>query len=267
MNEKASLISKETNTISNKKYSLLDFTFLIPVRIDSIVRLENLIVSVNYILKHFNTNILILQASDYDNGLVKKNINRNIQYIFVEDRDSVFYRTKYINQMTLESKTPLIGIWDADVIIHYKQIINAVEKLREGYEIAYPYNGDFYDTSDIIREQFWKKPDIKVLMRHQKKMEMIYGKQLKGGAVFVKKEAYLKAGLENEKFYGWSPEDSERYDRFKIFNYKIYRSNGCLYHLTHSRGSNSTYRTKQHAIKTHQVLDLMRMSSKDDIVR
>lgn len=258
-------MNQKKDLSSNKKYSLLDFTFLIPVRIDSIVRLENFIMSVNYILKHFDTNILILNASGYDNGLVKRNINKNIQYIFVEDRDPVFYRTKYINQMTLESKTPLIGIWDADVIIHYKQIIETVEKLREGYEIAYPYNGDFYDTSDIIREQFWKKQDIKVLIRHQDKMEMIYGKQLKGGAVFVNKEAYLKAGLENEKFYGWSPEDSERYDRFKIFGYKIHRSSGPLFHLTHSRGSNSTYRTSKHATKTHQLLDLVRMSSLEDL--
>jgi hypothetical protein len=258
-------MNEKTNLSSNKKYSLLDFTFLIPVRIESIVRLENLIVSVNYILKHFDTNIIILHASDYENGLVKKNINKNIKYEFVEDRDPVFYRTKYINQMTLESKTPLIGIWDADVIIHYKQIIDAVEKLREGYEIAYPYNGDFYDTSDIIREQFWKRQDIKLLIRHQAKMKMIYGKQLKGGAVFVNKEAYLKAGLENEKFYGWSPEDSERYDRFKTFGYKIYRSSGSLFHLTHSRGSNSTYRTSKHAAKTHQLLDIVRMSSPEDL--
>jgi len=36
--------------------------------------------------------------------------------------------------------------------------------------------------------------------------------------------SYIKAGMVNEKFYGWGPEDFELYERLKILGLKIHRS-------------------------------------------
>ena len=55
-----------------RKTDLTKITFMIPVRFDSMIRLENLILSVNYICRNFKTNIIVLQASKYDNRYVKK---------------------------------------------------------------------------------------------------------------------------------------------------------------------------------------------------
>jgi len=175
------------------KTDIRDMTFLIPVRVDSIVRLENLILTVQSLLKNFNTHIIVLEAANYPNGIIEKMLGNQVDYLFVEDKDPVFYRTKYLNIMTRRSFTPYVGIWDADVIIPKEQILDSIEKLRQGIEIAYPYDGHFYDTSRMIRELYTHNKSIKFLLKHKEKMNLMYGTDMKGGAMFVNKEAYIKA--------------------------------------------------------------------------
>lgn len=249
------------------KVDLKDVTFLIPIRIDSIVRLENLVICVKFLLDKFDTNIIVLEASSYNNNLIKNLLPPIINYIFIKDNDPIFYRTKYLNSMTLRTTTPFVGIWDADVIIPYNQIIIAIDKLREGYDIAYPYDGEFFDTSSIIRELYIRNMNIQTLLNNKDKMGLIYGKEMKGGAILVNKAAYKKAGMENLKFYGWGPEDFERYERWKILNYKIFRSDGSLFHLTHSRGKNSSFRSIEQVLKTNKELKKTVLSSKEDILK
>jgi len=247
------------------KTDLRDMTFLIPIRIDSIMRLENLILSVQSLLKNFDTHITVLEASSYPNGILKKMLGDKVEYRFVEDKDPVFYRTKYLNDMTRRSCTSYIGIWDADVIIPKEQILDSIIKLRQGVEIAYPYDGHFYDTSVVIRELYAQNRNIRFLLKNTAKMSLIYGDKMKGGAMLVNKEAYIRAGMENEKFYGWGPEDFERYERWKILDLKIYHSEGPLFHLTHSRGSNSTFRSMEQAINTNKEFSLTKFSSKAEL--
>ena len=96
-------------------------------------------------------------------------------------------------------------------------------------------------------------------------MNLIYGENHYGGAFFANTEKYRLSGMENEKFYGWGPEDFERYDRWKILEFKIFSSNGCLFHLTHSRGSNSTFRSFYQMVNTNRELNKTRGSSKTEI--
>ena len=60
---------------------------MIPVRLDSVVRLENLILSVQSLLRYFDTNIMVLEAASYRNGIIQKMLGKKIQYLFLEDRD------------------------------------------------------------------------------------------------------------------------------------------------------------------------------------
>jgi hypothetical protein len=158
-----------------------------------------------------------------------------------------------------------VGIWDTDVIIPHEQITDAANKLREGYEIAYPYDGRFYDTTDIVRELYLKTESIKTLIKNQPKMVAIYGDQMKGGAMLVNRTAYIAAGMENENFYGWGPEDFERAERWKIAGYRIYQSKGVLYHLTHHRGSNSVFRSMEQRKNTNKELRRTLMSNREDL--
>ncbi|MDR0796489.1 MAG: hypothetical protein LBE79_10670 [Tannerella sp.] len=248
------------------KTELRDLTVIIPVRLDSVERLENLILSVQSLLKYFNTHIMVLEAASYPNGIIQKMLGNKIEYLFLEDRDSVFYKTKYLNIMTRKVCTPLIGIWDADVILPKKQIMDSVEKLRQGFDVAYPFDGRCYDTSFVIRELYFQNKRIDFLTKNKEKMSLIYGDTVVGGAVFVNRDAYVKAGMMNEKFYGWGPEDFELHERLKILDLTIHRSKGPMFHLTHSRGSNSFFRSMEQNKNTNKVRRTTRLSSKAELL-
>ena len=244
-----------------------DITFIIPVRLDSIIRLENLILSVQSVLKNFNTQIIVLEAASYTNRIIQKMLGNKIKYLFIEDKDTVFYKTKYLNIMTRMTSTPFMGIWDADVIIPKEQIMDSIERLRQGFDIALPYDGRCFDTSFVLRELYIQNKSIQFLVRNKDKMSLIYGDDVVGGAVFVNREAYIKAGMASEKFYGWGPEDFELYERLKILGLKMHRSEGPMFHLTHSRGSNSTFRSIEQVKNTNNERFTTVLSSKTELLR
>ena len=250
-----------------KKSDLSKITFMIPVRFDSMIRLENLILSVNYICKNFNTNIIVLQASNYDNGVIKKLLVKKARYIFVEDYDNVFYRTKYLNYLTFISDTPYVAIWDADIIIPKNQIIKSLVELENGADIVYPYDGHFYDTTSIIREYYIKHQNVQILERNKLKMFMRYGNKMVGGAIFVNKQSYISSGMENLNFYGWGPEDGERFIRWEKLGYKIVNIDGPLFHLTHERGSDSKFRSIEQMFSTNKELIQLLKSNKNEVLR
>ena len=168
------------------KNNLMDVTFLITVRIDSIIRLENLLMTTRFLLRYFDCKIIVLEAAPYKNGFIKKMLNHRVEYYFIEDYDSVFYRTRYLNLIAEKVVTSYLCIWDADVIVAPIQIIEAVDKLRNNeYDVALPYDGRALDTTDIIRELFILNNRIDYLFKHIPKMQLLYsGLTLRGGAIF-----------------------------------------------------------------------------------
>lgn len=223
------------------KHKMKDVTFLILVRLDSIQRLENLMAVVDLLLKKNDTNIFIREASLFKNGILNKVLNRKIRYEFVIDKDPVLYKTLHFNQMIKAVDTPYIAIWDADVVPDNNAVLEAVTKLREGYDVVYPYNGICLNVSSIIKIMFLQKKDIRFLVRNINKMDKLYPDLLVGGAIFVNRDRYVKAGMENEGHYGWGNDDYDRYYRFLGLKYKIYRVDVPLFHLIHPRWENSSY--------------------------
>ena len=242
------------------KTNFEDLTFLMPLKVDSVIRIENLLVVIRYLQRHFQTHIVVLEVGSYNNGILRKLLNRDVEYRFMEDRDPVFHRTKYRNLITKDIKTPFWAVWDVDVLVDKKQIIDTMEKLRHGEaDVVYPYDGKFYDTSDVIRTLYMKKPQMHILHQNRKRMNLIYGVDHKGGAFFAHADKYRLAGMENENFYGWGEEDFERYNRWEILGLNIHRVPGCMYHLSHPRdinghfsSSRQTEISKSHNMQTRQ---------------
>ncbi len=218
--------------------NLTDVTFIIPVRIDSQERKENIIRVIDFIKTHFDTLITVLEA-DNKEVVFHKLIDEKI---FIEDSDPVFYRTKYLNQMIKRCKTPHVAVWDTDVIIEPEQIVDALSKLRTGEaEFAFPFDGRFMNVPSIIRELFFINCDIDVLKQNIYLLNTAYGNASVGGAFFANIQTYIKTGMENENFYGWGMEDMERVKRWEISGCNIYRTPGPLFHLYHPRKQNSWF--------------------------
>ncbi len=249
------------------KINLQDISFIILVRLDSVERLENTVVVANDLAKHFDTNIYVLEAASYCNGILKQALNRKINYRFVEDKDPVLHKTLYYNRMVKESDTPFFSIWDTDTVVDKNVVVDVVERLRIGEaEIAFPYNGIFLDTSDVLRELYLKKRNIKMLYRHQNKMEALYPRLLVGGAVFLNKKKFLAIGMDNEKHYGWSNDDFDRFCRARNYGLKVYNAKTCLFHLSHPRSINSYFRSNMQRQSSSDELYKTESSSKEDII-
>lgn len=219
-----------------------DLSFLIPIRLDTIQRLENLLVVIQFLRSHFDSPILVYEASSYSTGLVCSLIEKEAAYTFDEDRDMIFHRTKYINKLVDLSSTPFIAVWDCDVIIPPNQLKEALKVLKEGRSsFIFPYEKEFLDTGIILREIFVKERNIDILLSQKAKMIPLYGPDPIGGAFLANRKDYRTIGMENPNFYGWGREDGERLHRWKGMGYKHSRIDGPLFHLSHPRGINSSF--------------------------
>lgn len=222
------------------KTQLKDVTFLIITKLDSIERLENTVHLVNYLNKCFETNIMVWEYASWNNGILQHMISDKVQYCFIKDLDPVFHRTRFLNSMIDMVKTKFVSVWDVDVIIPEEQVIKAVDSLRNGVDVVYPFN-HFYDTTDDIRLLYLENSkDINILKICTKYMNELYGPTPVGGAFILRTSCYIESGKENENYYGWGYEDGDRYYRWINHGFKINRLEGALYHLSHPRGLNSS---------------------------
>ena len=213
-------------------------TFVIPVRIDSSERRENLDVVLDQLSKRKRSKIIVLEADNDSKYRVPGNCP-NVTYRFVKDDNPIFYRTKYLNELLREADTSIVGIWDTDVIVPNDQIDCSIADIRNGKAVmSFPYDGHFNMCS--MEDSF--------VFRDNRLIEFLKGKKHSdcfihsvGGAFLVHKDRYLKAGGENEHFYGWGMEDMERVKRMEIVGLPVSRAGGALYHLFHYRYENSRF--------------------------
>lgn len=231
------------------KSNLKNITFCIPVRVDSIYRLENLYYILSYLSSRFYTNIVIIEADKYRNIKDIPSI-KNLKYYFIEDNDPIFHRTKYINTMLFSSQTDFAAIWDTDIFTYAKQIEESYRIVEHmGYSLVYPYDGRMYSLSETISGMLKNNKEFNPQLLENLSISLLNGYHSVGGAYLVNIRRYLECGGENENFYGWGPEDVERKIRLEIMGEVVFRNNGPLFHLFHPRGINSKPANKEIAIK------------------
>lgn len=210
-------------------------SIVIPLRVDSKERLDNLHFILSLLLQMPFVDVDILEA-DVEQRFHLLHHDERVRYRFVEDSDPVFHRTHYLNRLLLAARHPVAGVWDTDVIIRSVQLAEAVEQIRMGSVMSFPYDGRFIFLNK--EESLAVREDLSVL----EKMEIFYGgRPSVGGAFLVDRDKYLEAGGENERFYGWGPEDAERVKRLEILELPVSRVEGPLFHLHHPRGVNSGF--------------------------
>lgn len=233
------LSEKEIVHIYNVDKPLDDIvTFVIPVRIDSSERRENLDVVLDQLSKRKRSKIIVLEADSDSKYRVPENYP-NVTYRFVKDDNPIFYRTKYLNELLGEADTSIVGIWDTDVILPDNQIDYSIADIQSGKAVmSIPYDGHCYYCS--MEDSFVFRDNRLIHFLEEKEHSECYIHSV-GGAFLVHKDRYLKAGGENEHFYGWGMEDMERVKRMEIVGLPVSRAGGALYHLFHYRYENSRF--------------------------
>lgn len=249
-----------------KKINLTDFTFLIPLRIDTVNRLENTLITIGYIQANFNTHVSVLEAAGRNTGLLNRLLPQEVNHVFIEDMDTIFHRTRYINQLVKSVDSEYIIVWDTDIIIPVKQLNKAVELLRKReVDFVTPFKDRFLDTSDIIRDLYIQSRDIDILEMHKGKMKPLYTPNPVGGTFLAHRKTYIESGMENEKFYGWGREDGDRVNRWKILGHRHQHVEGELYHLTHERGINSKFHSPNQDSRKMTELNRNLAMSKEEL--
>ncbi|HHT9135815.1 MAG TPA: alpha-1,2-fucosyltransferase [Candidatus Wunengus sp. YC60] len=219
----------------DKRISLNDTTFMIPVTYDHQDRKENFSLTMKFIENNFMTNVIVAEegGQTFLNGL-----NPSMCKYYPHDM-KYFHRTKMLNNIARRSETPIIFNWDADIIMSPVQVWQAIEKIREGADMVYPYDGRFAKVPRL-----WFKiisPDLDVSRFAGIAFNGLQeGRRASvGGAVAFNKESFFKGGGENENYISYGPEDRERFYRFTTLGFRIERVKGVLYHMNHFKGKNS----------------------------
>lgn len=238
------------------KIDLKDVTFTIPVLFDHMDRKGNLDLSLFMLQSAFDTNFIICEQGGNRFAYTGKWSK------YLQSPSKVFHRTKMLNEMCNVAETPYIVNWDCDVIIPPMQLLMAVEELRAGADVVYPYGGGFARMSRVSwLPKLQKHHDIGIVgdatFRGREE-----GHNSVGGAVMFNKSAFIDGGMENENFISFGPEDCERHDRFKMLGFDIRRVKGALFHVDHYVGPNSSTRNPYFKAN-HAELDKIRSMSRD----
>jgi predicted glycosyltransferase involved in capsule biosynthesis len=219
--------------------TLKDVTFMIPLKVESEDRKRIIVLQISYLLKNFNTNIIICEEGKvaYFPKLMKPEWNKKITYIFRKNDTELFHKTKNLNLMARKSSTPIIVSLDSDVLFHPHQYTNAAQLIRSNVvDFCYPFNQPNHNIPLKFHNQFALTLSLNGIEPH---IKFEHPMPPPGGCFFMNKEKFIQGGMENEHFLSWGPEDVERRDRFIKLGYRVASCDGKLFHLDHSRTFNS----------------------------
>ena len=248
---KTSTLTSGPLSLTNMRHDLKDTTFIIPICIESEDRMRNVITTLCYLLENFDTKVILKevdtesvfqqqclpQISEYvEDGI------ENLTHIFEKSdpTDNMFYRMRYLNEMLSMCETEVVANYDCDVLLPVNTYLEAQKFITEGgYDVIYPYGQGpwqkkVYATDEMVSKFLYNDCKFSHL---EKKVEIDNAES--GHAQFIRRSTYIEAGMENENFISYSPEDKERLHRFNILGYNVGRIENWVYHLEHMRTHNS----------------------------
>ena len=245
-----------------QRWDLEDCTFIIPLRIESEDRLRNIVVSLIYLLRNFNTKIIVKEvdkSSEFQKcampmleAALEDFHLEGLTHIFEQSEENTFHRTKIINDMLWMVDTPVTCNYDCDILLPKTSYPYAVNMIINGWEdpssesdelyypkVVYPYGRGMYqaqiNTTDEEVTKFingyfdfevfskWRAFDAKF-----------------GFCQFFDTETYKELGGENEGFVSYGYEDDERHYRFAMLT-NVARLGERVFHLEHKRSENSWF--------------------------
>ena len=253
----------------------MDLSFIIPIKIESLDRLRNCITILSYLRNVVpDADIYIKEVDEkskftqYVLPEVQKNADTSkIHHTFQENPDdALFHRTRYINDLFLQTKSKVVWHYDVDVLFPRDTYLATYNMIaNNGFDFVYPFGCGPYQNAinydDVMYERFINSGyNLEVLKTDYFRLPATVGFSQVFNA-----ESYAKFGFMNENFVSWGCEDCELYYRMNILGYKVGRVMHDVYHLEHSRTFNSHY----HNPKFHENNQLWQWFRKQnvDVVR
>ena len=221
------------------KTNLSDTSFLIPLRIDSEDRLCNIRIVLHYLRQWFHTQVYVYESDSTPK--LGESLRKNIHYQFSPSKEPIFRRTEVGNRMIVDSQTPIVVLYDADVIVPAAQLLRIVGLIRQGEcRAGLPYDGRFVEVDKYNKRLFGSCLDPGFL-QDGNALFRINTYNSNGGCIVLDRRTYMNCGMENEHISGWGHEDAERVKRLETLGIPVRRTAGALYHLHHVRNRNSFF--------------------------
>jgi hypothetical protein len=229
--------------------NLLECTFIIPIKVEHPDRYRNAKTTLSFINHHFKTNVFIYEISESGEtklDFLKDLPNLNIKH-WIDKGDQIFHRTKYLNIMLDEVKTPVVSNYDIDVILDPDLYLECQSDIMEGHsDVIYPYHYgyDFYGQKMIfpnidLDEFRASRYDTSYITERTNIFGNYYCEY--GHCIFYRTSTYKECGGENESFISYGPEDKERGERFiKLGKRVSWKKLRAIYHFEHFRGDDSS---------------------------
>ena len=155
---------------------LEQLTIVIPFRAESKERTENLRAVLRWIAA-WGCTIIVLEA-DKQATLTPSLLQEcasQAQYVFIKDKSKVFHRTHYINVLLHKVTTPLVGVWDSDVIVSQRSVEDSCFRVLEHHHtIAYSYNGRFIMHAQESSSLFRSQRNLSVFVHEQHPLSLIH---------------------------------------------------------------------------------------------
>ena len=244
-----------------KRFDLTKTTFIIPLRIETDDRMRNIITTLIYLTRNFDTKIIVKEVdkeSVYEREVLplleqalEPDMLNCITHIFEESDEFTFHRTKILNDMLWMVDTPVVANYDSDIILPLESYINATNMISKEWvhpdaegskpvKVIYPYGLGNYqfqchvgdnEVTNFINSGF----NFEYFNGHTRQWDAKYG-----FCQFFDTEEYKKLGGENENFIAYGYEDDERHFRFNLLS-SVGRIHEYVYHLEHGRTKNSWF--------------------------
>jgi len=212
---------------------LTNVDFILPVYIDHPDRIRNLNIILKYLKAIGCTNVYVNEHYRDEpkcKDLTTKYINKNIT------NDKFFNKMVCGNELFDRfSINKVVCLYDVDVLATKKDLTEATEKLLNGYDFAYPFNGCFYDIPiDIVN-----KLQVDLTTSIDINRCTLFARESHGGCVMFRREVFIEGGKLNPMFKNVGYDDDEINVRYLKLGYKKLKTASPLVHLTHYRGDTS----------------------------
>ena len=259
LEKEPTLIDYASPEMLNERWDLSECTFIMPLRIESADRMRNVITTIIYLLRNFDTKVIVKEV-DVE-SIFEQSVQpaleealedfqlEGLTHIFEQSDDYTFHRTKIINDMLWMVDTPVVANYDCDILLPKTSYPYAVNMILNGHELedgtkyypkcVYPYGegtyqAQLYTNDEEVTKFINQKFDFEVFQKWR-----AYDAKF-GFVQFFDTEEYKRLGGENEGFIAYGYEDDERFYRFNMLS-KVARMNERIFHLEHKRTSNSWF--------------------------
>lgn len=216
--------------------NLTDLTIFVPVQLDNIERLENVLEVSRYISSNFEADIQIIEYGYCNSGLLRLLLNEEVHYSFHEYYEPVLCRYRLLDQFLQTTKNRFVAVWDADVIVPIPQFEKGLKALKKGEaDFVIPYQEPMVDS--IL--------NLKNLQRQINSADSVnlgsgigkiqYKEGFLSAIVIVDRENCLKSGFKRENFCRWCTTDYRRHFPGRNMNIRMESVSGAMFRLEHGQ--------------------------------